>query len=279
MNLTDRHQALAETSTARWLDRLNTYRRGQTRRTRERFLRAVITLANGPDPAELTRERVLERAHASSEGGLYEHFHHDPDKSPGALLAHVPPGLWPPEPHLPPHLRSLRTLLAEARTWAFWPYRESWRSALSRYPLDLSASAEAYVRVLAQWAIDQPRLARTGAPLCALEDLLVILPGEPIADEAGTLVARCVELAVDPAGRTPLGVLNQLRPALKHLLLRNHTTPAVHLAELTMLMADCVEDLLASPGAIDREETAAVLLPSVRKLVRLLEAEGSDDRR
>jgi len=75
---------------------------------------------------------------------------------------------------------AVEQLVDETKVWSYWPYREGMLSWFAGRPQSAAAMAEMLVRVLRDWAHSNRRLAAAvdfAPPACAVEDLLVIMPG------------------------------------------------------------------------------------------------------
>src|SRR5262249_37655154 len=104
-------------------------------------------------------------------------------------------------------LNAVDQLIDETKVWTYWPYRE-YLSKRYRITQDLDpwTSVELLTDTVAEWARRNRGLAaalRYAPPICAVEDLLVLRPGQFSAAYAlGTLT----EVVRDATGESPLAV-------------------------------------------------------------------------
>ncbi len=86
---------------------------------------------------------------------------------------------------------AVASLIDEAKVWSFWPYRER---VAARFTAAAAAPAdmEAMLRTaLTEWAARVPALARSldfAPPICAVEDLTVVLEGQMAAMRVTSLL-------------------------------------------------------------------------------------------
>jgi hypothetical protein len=96
-------------------------------------------------------------------------------------------------------------LIDEAKVWAYWPYRES---VLRRYRtaphLDEQDRIDLLTAALNSWVWSNPGLARAlhyAPPICAVEDLLLLQPGQYSVVHAVGVLRRVIQGAIDmPVG-------------------------------------------------------------------------------
>ncbi|MDI1462845.1 hypothetical protein QEZ54_17860 [Catellatospora sp. KI3] len=167
-------------------------------------------------------------------------------------------------------------LVAEAKVWSYWPFRQGWLFELSRTNHhDRRLAAETLVRVTASWAQGHPALATAlGAapPIAVIEDLLVICADDSLVPRITSLLGEVVRRAVDPLGLSALAVLNGVRGELFALLDGEaiDSTPSVaalineSLAHLACRLGDMPED--------ERDRLQHQLSPQLRLLLDLLGA-------
>lgn len=293
---------LRNTQVSRWFepprphaaaDTPNEHAPTRTLRSRRRFYAALekylATVAEyyGGDIIRLARDRpglrgVAEAAGQNSASSL-DHVFGSRSATLAAFLREKAPHLLAPaEP-----AGSLERLVLQAKAASFWPYREGWLSMLeSLGEPPRRVAAESLVRVVAEWAAQQPLVAATcdfAPPVAALEDLTVAAgitcPAGAREGRAATaetvgalaeILRRAVRRSLDDAGATSGGVLESIRADL-------HETafPEVGAArvprQLESLMTGVTHLLLRmSPGerrAVAAElrrlwETANSLLPT-----------------
>jgi hypothetical protein len=97
-------------------------------------------------------------------------------------------------------------LIDEAKVWTYWPYRD----CLSiRYRIDPDLDARASIELLAatvsSWARHNTSLAsalRYAPPVCAVEDLLLLRPGQYSVVHAVSTLSRVIQKAADGAEGT-----------------------------------------------------------------------------
>ncbi|MFI5889757.1 hypothetical protein ACIA5D_06510 [Actinoplanes sp. NPDC051513] len=153
-------------------------------------------------------------------------------------------------------------LIDETKVWSYWPHRVGWMHELYRAgEVTRAAVAECLVRVLLDWAVREPRLASAleqSAPVCAIEDLLVIREGRLGAEAADQVLRRAIRLRLTPGSSTD-GVLHQLRPELRpapvppagnrrlaqaiDLLTRNSRAPYEQRRQAVAMMRDAIDVL------------------------------------
>lgn len=113
-------------------------------------------------------------------------------------------------------------LVNEAKVWSYWEHRRGWLTQLQAVnDLTRQVAATCLVRVLADWAVSEPALARCLAcapPMAAVEDLLVIWAPDATACAAESLLREVIELALGPLGATTDGVLRAVLPRLRQYL-------------------------------------------------------------
>lgn len=84
-------------------------------------------------------------------------------------------------------------LLDEAKVWSYWPYREQLLARHRAAPMSETAAVTALTDVLWSWAQHNPGLAMAldhAPPICAVEDLMVTLPGRYSAVSAACVLVR-----------------------------------------------------------------------------------------
>ena len=172
------------------------------------------------------------------------------------------------------HPGPVEALISEARADSFWPYREAWAQTLKALGReDPRFAAETLIRVLAEWAVADRRMATVRhcePPVCAVEDLRLICPGTPPVVAVVALLNRVVELAQSPRGLSPLGILNAVHDQLMTLGFDRAAPLDELLGELTEALA-AVEYLVPSLSRDDRETLAIQVGPQLRAVLRLLE--------
>jgi hypothetical protein len=91
-------------------------------------------------------------------------------------------------------------LIDEAKVWSYWPYREGWlKQCRSASDLGEVALADALVSVVAEWARCNPQLAAAldySPPPCAVEDLMLLRPGQLPAVRACSTLAKAMRGAI-----------------------------------------------------------------------------------
>jgi hypothetical protein len=108
--------------------------------------------------------------------------------------------------HLYDRSSAVERLIDEAKAWTFWPYRECLPLLCQLDPgADETALANLLVRCVRDWARRFPVIA--GAldafpPVCAVEDLLALRPGQLSPMSAVTMLIRVTREALEvvPAG-------------------------------------------------------------------------------
>lgn len=103
-------------------------------------------------------------------------------------------------------------LAHETVMWRFWPHRETWLRWLEQAGRDRLTAAERLVLVLADFAGANGGLmeaARLAPPICAVEDLVVLLKGRPEPSEAFALLRRVVATAAGGRHVPPEVVLGE----------------------------------------------------------------------
>ncbi len=88
-------------------------------------------------------------------------------------------------------------LIDEAKVWTYWPYRESLSLRYRNEPdLDVPSSIELLADTVDAWARRHAGLAAAldyAPPVCAVEDLLVLRPGQYSAVHAVGTLARVIQ--------------------------------------------------------------------------------------
>ncbi|WP_173073139.1 hypothetical protein [Phytohabitans rumicis] len=90
-------------------------------------------------------------------------------------------------------------LIDETKVWTYWPHRECLSLRCRIEDLDASASVDLLLSTVAEWARRNAGVASAldyAPPLCAVEDLLVIRPGQFSAVHAVGTLTRTVREAL-----------------------------------------------------------------------------------
>jgi hypothetical protein len=149
-------------------------------------------------------------------------------------------------------------LVAEAKVWSFWPVRQAWvRELDGRNPTgELVTAGRSLVRRLAGWRAENPALAAAQdgiAPLCAVEDLMILSRHTVSASQAGLMLSHAAasgELTVPDDGQHPRRVM---------------VDEAV-LADVIGRIDNAVHLLLAHPNGLQRDSVVAQLRSAARRL-------------
>ncbi|TDD82636.1 hypothetical protein [Actinomadura rubrisoli] len=165
--------------------------------------------------------------------------------------------------------------VAETKIWSHRPHREGWLAALDDAGhVSRRFAAETLVRVLADWAARNPRLARIGAhlpPLTAVEDLCVVSGGHASPARAAGFLATTLRTASELHGASALAVLNVVHSELMEVLAIGD---ADHVDELTRgvkAQLSEIEYLWQRLDACGRERLASRLQPMLGDLNRRME--------
>lgn len=156
-------------------------------------------------------------------------------------------------------------LIAEAKVWSFWETREAWvRELDERNPTgELVTAGRSLVRRLAEWRAENPALAAAQggiAPLCAVEDLMILSRYTVSASQAGQLLLRAAtsgELRIPNNGW-------QRRLILDEALL----------ADVIEQIASAVRLLHTQPAGSRLDPAVALLRSAGRKLSMVPRCEG-----
>ena len=154
-----------------------------------------------------------------------------------------------------PAVRPSAAFVAEARTAAFWPYREGVIEVADAFDMSRAEWVTAYLRALAAWAADERPLAAchpAGPPGCVLEDMTAIAcarsrwTGCPTAaadaERLAVLAGEVVRSVLSDASITPLGAFNTVRHEVRALL----SPPAEPVAERVLGSAAELSDRMLS---------------------------------
>ncbi len=194
---------LNNTVTARWRRRLVGVRPNERRhwRTRTAYYAAVSQLLTD-GKRRLAWSDVIEAVRPrGSRSTFYEVTGaHAKDSLIGDLLAQDDIDLM----QLALYYRrtaAVDQLIDEAKVWTYWPYRECLSIRYRIDPdLDERASIELLTATVSSWARHNTSLAcalRYAPPVCAVEDLLLLRPGQySVVHAVGTLT-RVIQEATD----------------------------------------------------------------------------------
>ncbi|MFD0683760.1 hypothetical protein [Actinomadura fibrosa] len=114
----------------------------------------------------------------------------------------------------------VRTVVMELKTLSHWPYRQGWLDALAGTD-DRRFAAETLVRVLADWAGANPRLAAHADYMpaaSAVEDLGVICGRRTPAADITAFLARVLTTSVGPRATSAADVLDLVHARLMAVL-------------------------------------------------------------
>jgi hypothetical protein len=100
-------------------------------------------------------------------------------------------------------------LIDEAKVWTYWPYRDFLRSRYRIEPnLEPSAAVRLLLSAVESWARGNASLASAldcAPPLCAVEDLLMLCPGQYSAVSALSTLTRVIRDATDAVSEPLVG--------------------------------------------------------------------------
>ncbi|MFI5958748.1 hypothetical protein [Cryptosporangium sp. NPDC051539] len=271
-------EELSRTISARWYSSVLSERQSVTGQTRARYYRALSTHLDRLEPsgdesgsvaawseARIDRADLAALAGAKATSTLYSLF----GQRARSLAAHYAGSPYVARRHPGP----VDALIFEAKMVSFWPCREAWAATLGALGRDgRQFAAETLIRVLAEWAAANRPLAaarRSAPPVCAVEDLRLILPDEPPVEAVVALLTRVVELAHSPRGLSPLGTLNAVHDELMKLGFVRAAPLEALIVELSEGLA-MVEYLTPQLSADDRENLVDSLVPQLRDVLLLL---------
>jgi len=203
---TDNPGSLDNTVTARWRRRLAGVRPDERRhwRTRTAYYAAVSRLLTEGMPQPAWSDVIDAVQPRGSRSTFYEvtgaHAKHS---LIGELLAQE--GI--DSMQLALYYRranAVDQLIDEAKVWTYWPYRESLSLRYRSEPdLDAPASMKLLADAVGTWARGHPGLAAAldcAPPVCAVEDLLVLRPGQYSAVHAVGTLAQVIQEATSAPG-------------------------------------------------------------------------------
>ncbi|MEV7008573.1 hypothetical protein [Streptosporangium sp. NPDC051022] len=147
-------------------------------------------------------------------------------------------------------------LAHETVMWRFWPHRETWLRRLEGARRDRTAAAERLILVLADFAGTNGGLMRAAEltpPICAVEDLLVLLEGRITPPEAFALLRRVVATAAGGLHVSPEVVLGEIQRELSERVAALEEAPRP-----LPTLAEAVAGVLADPHLDGDELLAAV---------------------
>ncbi|TQS45621.1 hypothetical protein [Cryptosporangium phraense] len=271
-------EELRRTISARWYSSVLSERQSVTGQTRTRYYRALSTHLDHLEPfddstaqwseARIDRADLATLAGAKATSTLYSLF----GQRARSLAAHYAGSPYVARRHPGP----VDALIFEAKAVSFWPCREAWASTLGALSRDdRQFAAETLVRVLAEWASANRPLAavrRSAPPVCAVEDLRLVSPGDPPVGAVVALLTRVVELAHSPRGLSPLGTLDAVHDELMTLGFVRGEPLETLLTEVSEGLA-AVEYLVPQLSTADRENLADHLVPQLRDVLLLLRGE------
>ncbi len=109
--------------------------------------------------------------------------------------------------HLYERGSAVEALIDEAKAWTFWPYRESLPLLCQLEPeVDDNTAVDLLLRSVRDWARRDPVIAgalNAAPPVCAVEDLLTLRPGQFSPMSSLTTLIRITRDALDGAGMVP----------------------------------------------------------------------------
>lgn len=154
-------------------------------------------------------------------------------------------------------------MIAEAKVWNFWPMRQAWvRELDERNPTgELVTAGRSLVRRLAEWRAENPTLAAAQdgiAPLCAVEDLMILSRNTVSASQAALLLLHAAttgELEFPDDGQPRRLVLDEAA-----------------LADVIGRIDNAVKLLLTQPT---QQESVVALLRSTTRKLSMLRCEGT----
>lgn len=164
-------------------------------------------------------------------------------------------------------------VIAEAKVWTHWPYRQGWLESLAAHEAPgRQFAAETLIRVLAGWAASNQLLAAElfyAPPVSAIEDLQIVCGRNADAATVTEILSRVLILAVDPTSPSPAAVLDSVHQDLMNLIFEQVTHVDRVVVDLGEALA-AVEYLLPGMSDIDREELASEIGPQLAYVLKLL---------
>lgn len=97
-------------------------------------------------------------------------------------------------------------LIDEAKVWTYWPFREYLATRYRTEEPDAKSAVDLLASAVGTWARRNPRLAcalQFAPPVCAVEDLLVLRPGQYSAVHAVHTLSRVIQDATNDAQLAP----------------------------------------------------------------------------
>jgi hypothetical protein len=276
---------LRRTSTALWTESAFGKRSlnaappdGERPKPRPQFCRAVVRhlaeLDGDTDFAavRIGREELKRRTGHQGEGTLYSTFGGSAQQSLASLLEVEMGQTFAVRD-------AVRHVLAETKVWSHRPHRDGWLEELEDEGAPSRRfAAETLVRVLADWAARNPRLARASGhlpPPTAVQDLCVISGGHASPDAAKDFLTKVVRAVADFEGASAQAVLNAVHDELMRLLAIGHSDYADELVRNAREVLSEIDYMWPRLGPDERERVARRLGPLVGDLHRRMDKESA----